>query len=97
MNSSLRSTLDKHSRSPSPPTHADWEIRAKRARTEAANGLVGLANNRSNVDSITQLFRQVSFYEEGTSLNQHESPVENNEDTTLNTGDDGKYRVSLSG
>ncbi|KAG2215966.1 hypothetical protein INT45_008580 [Circinella minor] len=90
MNSSLHSTLNKHRRSPSPPTNADREIRAKRARTEAANGLVGLVNNRSNVDSITQLFRQVSFHEEGTSLNQHEPPVENNEDTTLNTGDDSR-------
>ncbi|KAG2216802.1 hypothetical protein INT45_013616 [Circinella minor] len=87
MNSSLRSTLDKHSRSPSPPTNVDRQSRAKRARTEAANSLVGLANNRSNVDNITQLFRQVSFHEEGTSLNQHDSPVENNEDDTPNAAD----------
>ena len=65
MNSSLRSTLDKHSRSRSPPTNVDSQSRTKRTRTEAANGLVGLANNRSNVDNITQLFRQVSFHEEG--------------------------------
>ncbi|KAG2216401.1 hypothetical protein INT45_012490 [Circinella minor] len=90
MNSSLRSTLDKHSRSPYPPTTVDRQSRAKRAHTEAANSLVGLANNRSNVDNITQLFRQVSFHEEGTSLNQHDSPVENNEDDTPNAADNGR-------
>ncbi|KAI7846580.1 hypothetical protein BDC45DRAFT_542759 [Circinella umbellata] len=98
MNSSLRSTLDKHSRSPSPPTNVDSGIRAKRARTEAADSLVGLANNRGNIDSITQLFRQVSFHEEVTSVQfllrhftqPHESPVENIEDNTPNTGDDGR-------
>ncbi|KAI7846887.1 hypothetical protein BDC45DRAFT_576481 [Circinella umbellata] len=90
MNSSLRSTLDKHSRSPSPPTNVDSPSRTKRARTEAANSLVGLANSRSNVDNITQLFRQVSFHGEGTSLNQHDSPVENNEDDTPNAANNGR-------
>ncbi|KAI7846539.1 hypothetical protein BDC45DRAFT_542797, partial [Circinella umbellata] len=89
MNSFLRSTLDKHLRSPSPPMNVDSQSRTKSARTEAANSLVGLANNKSNVDNITQLFRQVSFHE-GTSLNQHDSLAENNEDDTPNAADNGR-------
>ena len=67
MDSTSHSTLQKHPRSPSPSTSSidvEKHYREKRARVEAADGLIGLAKSRSTIESLSRsLSCQCSFNE----------------------------------